>query len=540
MFAIPALIPCASPCANVPQPSGCGTAASDVSSSRGRPGIRHCADANASPISYSGAMTQPSVPSICPRRPRTIAMIMVGLWAVVASGCGATSNPSSATVDDVVPVAVATSTSTAVEVEADAPSKAVEDDSPVEEAVAPPAELFAPVDLGSYESSRGRGSLIAEAQKHFFPIAVLDGPWQFTFEPIVDIPECASETAEATVAGAMFLYDDAAQEVGLSNQVTLMVEVHTDAAAAADRAASMIDGDRVACQAAAYEISRAGEESLYRVESAEPGGVLIEPHVDRPGLRTADFDTTAIGPGLTVEQHRTVSTWSIDDMVFLLTVATHDESNVEIATQVVEAIEAQSAPTDVDGVGSLDQSMEKARVAVLQEEVLADFFHVQIPVQVTLPEDDPACNQDYLSPAPLELNGPGWSTRTGTSVLFQGATIFASAADAAQEIQRSTESVGDCLAGLAPTMIPGANETTDSTTGVVTMEGIDVLVATADVRQVIDAPTGRIEADARVMVAVTQVDELVLSWMFIGVAGDEPDLALLVVDAAQQIEAARP
>lgn len=401
---------------------------------------------------------------------------------------------------------------------------------------AAPAASREPVNLGPRESSRGAGSFVTIAQQHFFPVEALSGTWVADAALVSDIAECESPTELALVAGLLLQADDLGREAGYFNNVTLLVEIHSDAAAATARVASAMGDQRSACQIAAFDQRERDPSGLYATESDNPGGVVIDPHLDRPGLQTASFDLALTGPGISLPLTRTLTMWSAGQTVFTMEIITRDGTNAEIAAEVSDAIEAQASPTAAFPDPVLDVSLDTVRRATLTDDVLADFFNFQAPLQVLQPDSSNGCSQDYPEPALLEIQGPVWSLRTGTSALIQGATIFADADAAAAEMQRAELTAAECLGSIGPTMIPGSNETLATDSEVVTVDGISMLKFSADILQTMDQPGTILSADARIEWTLAQMDNVILQWGFVGVAGDEPDLNALMVRSIAQAE----
>ena len=130
-------------------------------------------------------------------------------------------------------------------------------------------------------------------------------------------------------------------------------------------------------------------------------------------------------------------------------------------------------------------------------------------------------------------SGPGWfsiNPNAGTSRAGQAARVYESGAAATVAFDEVVERGAECFP--VEFDLPDVFTLIEATSEVVDVDGRRVALIELDYEQSV----GGLTVDAESKIVVTQVDQILMSAQFFGLAGDSPDLVDLVATAAVQSE----
>ncbi|MEM8923128.1 MAG: hypothetical protein AAGD35_06470 [Actinomycetota bacterium] len=382
------------------------------------------------------------------------------------------------------------------------------------------------VDLGRFEFGRGRGSVVVAVLDGLRVGEALDSPWGPFNQAQEPIESCRFGAPEAEVSRA-YINRSTGESIGVRIQIYSTPE---EASAAFDQLAG---DDYLACAADSLDVARSDllAEAVYDgLEVTQPGPA--EPAIvdGLDGGISRRWELSLTGGGASLDLDVITTAWVEGVAVIGAEVALSSDDHRRLTELVGDNVgwEPDAFPSDP----GIDAAVERLRRSVSTEQTQARFYEL-IEAAVVEVSNDTVCGGPAAGRA--EIFGPIWATGQGVSALIQQGVSYPTETEAAAALEAAAGVDPACLFDdrgvetLGPVTFTGG--------GVVDEESGGRRVVTVEVSmvQTIDSTNG-VEVDVADIITFTRVGTEVLSWRFLGIRGDEPDMATLVVDAAERIE----
>ncbi|MEL7157310.1 MAG: hypothetical protein AAFN30_12000, partial [Actinomycetota bacterium] len=380
--------------------------------------------------------------------------------------------------------------------------------------------------LGQLEAGGGRGSAAVAAADGIGPSDLLGDEWFEFAQPSAPLASCRFGAVRAS---AVRTYVN-----GLTNEsIGLRIDVYDTPADAADGLDRLLGPDFKPCAADSVEQMRASvlQLGVYDTVDADPSGTETASLLPEREATSRRYTLAASGPRTRLDFDIVSTSYVVGQALVGIEVALIDGDHEAITSRVASMVDWDDFEWTPDP--ELDATVDRLRSSILGPESPAPFYQL-IQAGTLVASNDLECGGPPAGEA--ELNGPLWATAQGISAIGQTSLAYPDEATAAEALagvaEVSTICVYEEIAGLL-----AGNVTYDSgTVEVVERDGREVVVVDIEMTQRLGG-SNSIDVDAGYIVVFVRSRTDVLSFRFIGVRGDEPDLVQLVVDAAAQVEA---
>ena len=462
--------------------------------------------------------------TLVPRIPSPPVAGMILVLALVAVGCGSTSEPD-------ITVGEVAATETTATVEATAEPTAESSDGSGDDVLPPAALGFSWTEPDPFDATYGAGSQVLDLAAILPGQDDLPGEWQSfdTFEQ--DEAECAGQAPEAAIDTG-WLSTPVDPAVSYPNIVGLRIEDH-GSPERATAAASILGSDQwVECQAAVF----AADQPNVTLTTDNPAGVAVASVLDHDDVAARRQQATVEAFGSEFELTGDTHVWTDGGLMYRLFASSAEGRHEEVAIELDRALRPHSESVEPASTGTIDRGISKLREAVERDEDALPFFEVVARSGFVGP--DAWATQFCASETDTEplavMSGPAWTSPTGASLIVQGGLVFESATSAQAELDRYEQDGGQCLVEQSGELL-GDFGTNGVTLERRVIDGFEVLVADASLTQLASNDFVADDIPVRAQQTIAVSDGVLVGFGFVGVDGDEPDLVQRTADALRRI-----
>ncbi|MEM7271516.1 MAG: hypothetical protein AAF547_00425 [Actinomycetota bacterium] len=382
-------------------------------------------------------------------------------------------------------------------------------------------------DLGRLEYGGGGGAAGLAIAEAVMINDTLDGTWMPFAQP--DAPPASCRFGDPAAELVRTYLNPATSETVALNVDLYRSEAEADAAIEQRLGP---DHDRCIDDGLAELRETVIDDGVYdELDVRPPEGVEASLLADRGGF-TRRWSLTLTGPGSDFELDVTTTVYRQADAVITIEVSLLGDDHQRLTELVAGGVEwAGDAPTDP----TVDAAVDRLRTAVPAEESPAAFYELFQPAVLT-PSFDSTCGGPDAGL--VELSGPVWATDQGISALIQRGVTYGSDAEAEAALDAMSDMMPSCIFVRIKDQLLGEVAYLGGEATEVDVDGRRVFLLDISMTQTID-PDNDIQIDVAGITAVTWTGTELLGWEFLGIRGDEPDMAALAVATAERMEAGR-
>ena len=390
------------------------------------------------------------------------------------------------------------------------------------------------VSLGDREAGFGPGSLVVPAGSVADRLWDVDGNW-FVGQPFMlfDLPEVCGFVEPVATQGLSLSRVDAGESLFGDAMVIKVLIYETPEEAAAQL--ELLNGST------AEDCDRASLELANDMELLPPGvdfdggegvGVPVDPSaiLDTEAGAVARQYEAVLSIGSLEQDLVQIETWFTRGRYLVRATPSSAIGNVQqVADDMIAAVLAEPFPALEDD-DVLDAAIDTMRASVLDDSALPELFDFNDGLSVfRRPDGDDSC---YGRPDVLaSTTGPQWlaiSPGVGGSEIIQSADRFSDETTASAVFDRFVELGADCFAEVVG--LPEPFRLVGSAFETQELNGRTIALVKLDYIQLVGAQ----EFEVEVASAIVQEGPFNLRVNFFGLAGDSPDLAALVSQAADE------